>query len=478
MLNRVSQAVQDWQARQAQDPLRLHDAVTHRAEALSAQMFKVFQATPAGAARDLLNKTDLDLSHLRWAYLAVRLPPATFSAYMDELAALVASGIPDAAAEQEWANRAEDSTATAVAASLPQVDPARLPWTAAPAGDERKQDQESANLKAQAERLLQSRSFDQLDALATRLRVEERRLPGGGLALQAVYARLARFVMTPEDRDDPAGGADYRSRRALIQEWLSARPRSTTAHLAMAILLRQHAWSMRGGDYASAVDARHFAAFQNQLLQARQVLEQIDARADPVYFTTALVLELEIERRRGEPKQLFEIFKSATRAFPRAYEIYASYARCLEEGWDGRPGELQAFMHSLQNEPGGEAGWLAYAFVAGYQAEEFNRAGFPAGTGLEPGALKHAIEVRERTFGLNGRQWNGVVALGLAFRDQALARQGLAHVRAWEPALWQNKQLFAAVVSWANGGLPAPDERACPGCAAPGQLPSRSGSTL
>jgi hypothetical protein len=59
---------------------------------------------------------------------------------------------------------------------------------------------------------------------------------------------------------------------ALLQEWNSAKPESSTAQIALAIGLTGYAWAARGDDWAENVSDSSWVLMQQRLSMAKRVL--------------------------------------------------------------------------------------------------------------------------------------------------------------------------------------------------------------
>ena len=74
---------------------------------------------------------------------------------------------------------------------------------------------------------------------------------------------------------------------------------------------------------------------------------------------------MEIARRELHPRPVLDqLYASAIKAYPTYFHYYSQRVNLLQERWYGQPGELQTYSASLMQSPGGDAGLVAYSYVA------------------------------------------------------------------------------------------------------------------
>jgi hypothetical protein len=120
----------------------------------------------------------------------------------------------------------------------------------------------------QWERDLQSdliaEKFDVLDQTADQLRAEKTRVPGGQWQLRLFYVSLDAPQQTKQDSAEHI---------AHLEHWMSQRPNSITARVALATALTRWAWVARGNGFASTVTPEGWKLFNERIGQAQLVLE-------------------------------------------------------------------------------------------------------------------------------------------------------------------------------------------------------------
>jgi len=97
-------------------------------------------------------------------------------------------------------------------------------------------------------RLLASKDFAALDALASKMRKEKPRLASGMWCIYSYYGDTSCPLEPSPDR--------WEKHDALLAEWVAARPGSVSALISQAEFLTNYAWQARGSGYANTVNRR------------------------------------------------------------------------------------------------------------------------------------------------------------------------------------------------------------------------------
>ncbi|HTV40185.1 MAG TPA: hypothetical protein VMF08_06405 [Candidatus Sulfotelmatobacter sp.] len=232
------------------------------------------------------------------------------------------------------------------------------------------------DIENKANALLQSRQFDQLDAMAQKFLDTKACYADGKWKLFYLFngldfpppantnAPLRRpyYFTQGFDFTGEAYAPDWTNRLALLREWVEAKPNSATAPVALAKGLVDYAWQARGHDYANGVTEMGWKLFFQRLNEAGQILKNSKTAEEicPEWWAVALRVELGLQSNRNTFDTTFE---GATRAFPDFAEFYFWRADYLLPRWYGSDGELERDLEKSTNAVGGEAGDMLYARV-------------------------------------------------------------------------------------------------------------------
>ena len=167
----------------------------------------------------------------------------------------------------------------------------------------------------EANALLMRERFVELDKMADEVRSSKARFPGGGWKLSRFYGALSRM-----NAGENATEADWQSHLAVFQRWMTARPQSITARVALAEAYLDYAWAARGHGYANTVTAEGWRLFEERSQQAAKVL--IDAAALPAKCPYWYELMQQVALAAGADKsQHRAIFEKAIKFEP----LYFAY---------------------------------------------------------------------------------------------------------------------------------------------------------
>ena len=305
-----------------------------------------------------------------------------------------------------------------------------------------------ASLCASVEARLIGHQYADLDQLEREMRDPNVRLLGGNSQLYQFYGALAAFdtsvVYSCVSR------TPFDQKRALLEQWVKTSPKSIAARIALSDFWVNTGWHFRGPGYVDTVSDDQMEHFQTAVLNAKRVLATVDGRDDPhIYYMLMEIAEGEAAPRESARSLLDALYASAVSAYPSYYHYYSRRANDLQERWYGRPGEVKGYAQSLLKTPGGDAGLVAYSYVANNLMQLNQRSSLLEATGLSWPTIKQAYATRERLYGLRNRDWNALCNLALAGADREAARSALTHIGDnWDPAVWKERRYFDEAVAW------------------------------
>lgn len=221
--------------------------------------------------------------------------------------------------------------------------------------------------------VLQKRDFSGLDRIAERLRQENELLSDGQPALVAFYKGVSACVQ-PKCDEEPQLDQTWVAHGKLLDEWIEAVPRSTTARLAKAAYVTAYAWHIRGTGYAHTVSPNQWKEFADRLQQARVLLQALkkEAENDPHWYAEMLAIGLAQSWPRSE---MDEVFDAGVKKFPAYFPMYFYKAASLSPRWGGNQEDLARFVEEAVQATRGALGETLYArlYWSEWKADMFEK---------------------------------------------------------------------------------------------------------
>ena len=301
------------------------------------------------------------------------------------------------------------------------------------------------------ETMLVQHQFEALDGLGIELRDPNIRLVGGNSQLYEFYGAMGAF----------AGGGlfscisqvSFDEKRRLLEQWVASNPKSIAAHIALGQFWWNVGYKHRGTGYADSVGFFQWISSFGAMYRAKSAMAEIDSRADP--HGRYLLMEIaqnDFSLFDNKRKSLDDSYREAVEAYPAYFHFYSQRAEILQVRWYGQPGELEAYEASLATSPGGDAGLVAYSFIAYKLMQNTERSILLQTNGLSWPLIRSGYAARERLYGMRNRDWNALLNLSLAGIDRDAAKAALAHIgRNWDPVVWMEQRYFDEAVEWTNG---------------------------
>ena len=214
----------------------------------------------------------------------------------------------------------------------------------APAAQTQEQaDKQERRFQKQVEGLLVAEQFDDLDQMADGFRREKTRTPGGGWRLREFYGLLDAPQLTDKDSIDHLGH---------LAAWMTKRPESITARVAMATSMTRWAWVARGNGYANTVSPESFQLFTQRAQVAQRILQESQdlKQKCPQWYSTMMTVGLALN---WSERQVKENFERGIQFEPEYFYLYKEYANYLLPKWDGQPGDAARFAKKAADKVGG-----------------------------------------------------------------------------------------------------------------------------
>jgi hypothetical protein len=300
--------------------------------------------------------------------------------------------------------------------------------------------------------MLMRGEYDKLESLGSEYRSTQVRTLGGYWAIYTFYKSLIGFKGDGCGCGKDSSSVAFDDKHTRLELWLTAKPQSQTAHIALAYMWTSYAQMRRGGGYSGETSDDQWGGYDEGLARADNILVGVDPTADPM----VILIEMRTAERSDNPRaRLDELYAQGTKAFINFIPYYTRRYTALQVHWHGRQGEAEDYIRSLLKAPGGEEGKILYAVVAESALNfERNPSRLMEASGVSYAQLIDAYGARQRAVGLADHDWNALMYYATA----ALDRNGITFVAKkigdrWEEELWGSKDYFDYWVNWASRPL-------------------------
>jgi Domain of unknown function (DUF4034) len=297
------------------------------------------------------------------------------------------------------------------------------------------------------EQLLLARRFDQLGEIAEQLRSTQKRWPGGRWVLTNFY----EGVGTPAPGSHPTE-EDWTQHMKLVEEWVSAKPSSITARIALAESWQGYAWFARGSGHADKVTDNGWKAFAERLVRTKQVLDsaaKLDAK-DPHWYRVMFDVSL---GQGWEMEQEAALYKQAIAFEPGYYSYYRAMGRYLAPQWNGEEGDAARYAAKTADAIGGETGDIIYFEVASELICGCSVRNSPIKT-MDWTRLKRGFETARKKYGTSYIQLNQIALMSVVFADTVAADDYIREIGDQrDDDIWK-KSYFDSIKEWAADYAP------------------------
>jgi hypothetical protein len=298
---------------------------------------------------------------------------------------------------------------------------------------------------------LLSRRFAELDAASEQLSRTKERFPGGDWKLYRFYGAVGRPGGGGGDLNDRAvanvgQGAQsdevWQHHIALLREWRSQNPTSSTAKIALGDSLISYAWKARGAGYSSTVTDDASRLFIDRLTEAKAVLTESRSamQKDPQWYSEMIDLARGLGWEAADVSQLVE---RASSVEPLYQHTYSAAARYLTPRWYGEPGEWERFADHVAEKLGGRQGPFVYGHIALQMSALYGAREFFAQNHISWERLKQSLADREALYGVDLHTLNAMSLLATFIKDYETARALFAQIGdKWDPTIWRERRYF------------------------------------
>jgi hypothetical protein len=291
--------------------------------------------------------------------------------------------------------------------------------------------------------LLSHHDFDGVEHAADIARSNKSRFPGGPWKLYVFYDTISKPVGGRQ-----AGDADWNAHLALLQQWVSRKPQSGTAHIALAQAYLHYGSKARGNGSAGTVTDEGGQSYGGRSQMAFSNLKEaatLPGRC-PYWYEAMMQVAIAQGWSKSRTKELVDESISYE---PDFYHVYREYANYLQPKWYGKEGEAEAFGNAISQRIGGDEGSFVYFEIATVlnctpcgNSENIDNLSWPK--------IKEGYVALERLYGTSPLKRNRFAFLTVKFRDKAAAREVFLQIGDnWDQDVWANRETFEAAKVWA-----------------------------
>jgi hypothetical protein len=286
--------------------------------------------------------------------------------------------------------------------------------------------------------------FDTLDTTADHLRSEKTRLPGGQWQLRLFYSALDAPQQSEQDSVEHI---------THLEHWMTQRPNSITARVALATALTRWAWVARGHGYADTITPEGGRLFEERMKEAHVILEgsQKMPVLCPQWYSAMMAVGV---AQNWEFDRLHKILDDGVKLEPGYYYLYMQYANYLLPKWHGADGEASKFAATSADALGGDAGDILYFQIATSLIKRGD--GDFSVHEMDWPRLQHGYQALLSQYGSAHFPENQLAYMAWKFQDPAVARQQFALIGdAWNRSVWGDREEFDRARDWAQSPTPA-----------------------
>jgi hypothetical protein len=309
----------------------------------------------------------------------------------------------------------------------------------------------TADVKASREyagtiaQMLKDGKFAELDCVADRARSNKERFPGGAWKIHELYGGLYEPVQYPVKH---ATQDDWNSLLQRLQAWVTARPKSITARVALARAYLMYAYDARGNGFANTVSDSGWKLFENRTTQAKQILDEastLPAKCPEWYVDMLLVAQ----NQGWDADRARALFDEAFKFEPGYYYDARVLASYLLPKWSGEEGATEKFTQEVADRVGGDQGDALYFEVA---SADYVICGCGDNPKMSWERIEKGFESSEKLYGVSMLNLNRIAYLSTHFgrTDPIVADKVLTRIgEQWDEETWDTQENFENVKQWA-----------------------------
>jgi hypothetical protein len=301
--------------------------------------------------------------------------------------------------------------------------------------------QSVAYFTAAIQQLFVQEKFAELDCLANAARSSKSRFASGGWRLNVFYLAIA----------EPQGHAteeDWGAHLETLNRWVSKKPESITARVALADGYTSYAWNARGSGYSDTVTQSGWKLFSQRIDKAKKILEDASRLQTkcPHWFdvmqTVALAESWDLTRAT-------QLLDQAVAFEPDYQYYYRNYANYLGPHWNGEEGDAEKFAEQAADRVGGVKGDVLYFQIATQLICHCSAE--PNLKLLSWPRIQKGVGELEKQNGASLINLNLLAYMAVKENDSIIAHNAFLRIGDnWHKDIWRTEQYFDSSRSWAT----------------------------
>ena len=276
------------------------------------------------------------------------------------------------------------------------------------------------------------RDFDLIDKAADEARTSKEKVPGGTWKLAYIYPGLNMPF-------DAVSDYEWNQHLELLKQWTREKPNSVTAKVALASCYVAFAWRARGYEVSHKVSDENWKLFRERIANARDVLASVSG--EPVCPKWYAVMQQVALGQNWDNETYEKLFTDAVNHEPAWFEYYTQKAVFLLPQWNGKDGDLDAYINGLASRPDKADKALLYFILNEYVGSSFLKEKNQAATNY-PLVKQGFIDLR-KTYGATPRHMNWAAYKAILANDRSFAREIFADLKGdADLQIWGTQEAF------------------------------------
>jgi hypothetical protein len=289
--------------------------------------------------------------------------------------------------------------------------------------------------------LLTEQKFAELDCFADAARTSKARFASGAWRLNVFYGAIS----APQGH---ATGEDWTTHLENLNRWVSAKPESINAHVALADAYTAYAWNARGNETSDTVTQSGWKLFDQRIEKAKETLEEASKLKTkcPHWYSVMQVVALAEGWNLSRATRLLD---EAIAFEPDYHYYYRNYAHYLKPQWYGEEGDPERFAEQAANRIGGAKGDILYYKIAVELICNCSNTEAAVKLMSWPRIQKGRAEL-EKQNGLSLINLNVLAFMAIKETDSVVARQMFSRIGdGWDKDTWKTRSYFDSSKTWA-----------------------------